>query len=240
MGFFVEFNSNDTIRIESKNAEKGKLVETLDDTSFSILNEMVNPVDEITSEWEIDELYESVENFLKANKEEIENLDLRNIFNKLEENITAYARLQGSHKKRILARFLKYILMLKEKYGASLKCSKSSICLLTIFTSRRYYDLYKKDLRDGQIGEQIKELLLYPPFLDSFGLKADDLVISLNDRELTQEKGKEEVHVAIQICSSDIQGARIVFLLINIIFLYYVISCFSSYITIVDMCCSLY
>ena len=97
MGFFVEFNSNETIRIESKNAEKGKLVETLDDTSFSILNEMVNPVDEITSEWEIDELYESVENFLKANEEEIENLDLRNIFNKLEENITAY-----THTRRIL------------------------------------------------------------------------------------------------------------------------------------------
>lgn len=199
---------------------------------------MVNPVDEITSESEIDELYESVENFIKANKEEIENLDLRNIFNKLEENITAYARLQGSHKKRILARFLNYILMLKEKYGASLKCSKSSISLLTIFTSRRYYDLYKKDLGNGQIGELIKELLLYPPFLDSFGLKADDLVISLNDRELTQEKGKEDVHVALFTrhtrCSHSIFANK------HHIFLYYVISCFNSYFTIVGMCCSLY
>lgn len=58
---------------------------------------MVNPVDEITSESEIDELYESIENFIKANKEKIENLDLRNIFNKLEENITAY-----THTRRIL------------------------------------------------------------------------------------------------------------------------------------------
>lgn len=71
----VEYTSNETIRIESKIAVKRKFVETLDDTSFSILNEMVNPVDEITSESEIDELYESVENFIKANKEEIENLD---------------------------------------------------------------------------------------------------------------------------------------------------------------------
>ena len=45
------------------------------------------------------------------------------------------------------------------------------------------------------------ELFLYPPFLDSFGLKADDIEISLNGSLLTRHKGKEAVkHLSMLIC----------------------------------------
>ena len=52
------------------------------------------------------------------------------------------------------------------------------------------------DLENGQIGEQLMELLLFPPFLGSFGLKEGDLEITLNGRLLTQRKGK------INICKA--------------------------------------
>lgn len=74
-----------------------------------------------------------------------------------------------------------------------MECSKSSILLHVTFLSRREYDLYKKDIENGQFGEKIMDLFLYPPFLESFGVKADDIVISLNGRLLTQPRGRIQV-----------------------------------------------
>ena len=165
-------------------------METLSDTSIPMLNEMVGAIDEMTSESEIDELYKLLEDFIQANKEEIEDVKLLNLFTKLREKITLYANLQKERRMRIIARFVRFNIMLKQKYGAHVDYSKSSILLLVTFSSRLGYDLYKKDLENGRIGEQILELFLYPPFLESFGLKADDIEISLNGRLLTRHNGK--------------------------------------------------
>nr|XP_022319643.1 uncharacterized protein LOC111122284 [Crassostrea virginica]XP_022319644.1 uncharacterized protein LOC111122284 [Crassostrea virginica] len=195
-----ELTSKETVKVVSKVAVKRKFVETLSDTSIPMLNEMVGSIDEMTSESEIDELYELLQDFVQANKEEIENVKLLNLFTKLREKITLYANLQKENRMQILARFVRFNIMFKKKYGAHVDYSKSSILLLVTFSSKLGYDLYKKDVENGRIGEQILEVFLYPPFLESFGLKADDIEISLNGRLLTRHKGKEAVkHLLILI-----------------------------------------
>ena len=199
--FFVELTSRDNVKFVSKVAVKRKFVETLSDTSIPMLNEMVGVIDEMTSESEIEEIYKLLEDFIQANKEEIENKKLLNLFTKLRKKITCYAKLQKGSRMRILARFVRFNIMLKEKYGAHVEYSKSCIQLLVTFSSRMGYDLYKKDLENGRIGEHILKVFLYPPFLESFGLKADDIEISLNDSLLTGHKGKEAVkHLSMLIC----------------------------------------
>ena len=152
---------------------------------------MINVVNKMTTESEISELYELIEVYIQDNKEEIENKELEDLLTKLREKITVYANLQKENQMQILARFLRFNIMLKKKYEAHVDYSKSCIQLLVTFSSRMGYDLYKKDLENGQIGEHIHELFLHPPFLDSFGLKADDIEISLNGSLLTRHKGKE-------------------------------------------------
>ena len=196
--FFVELTSTETIKIEPKVVGKRKFTETLSDTSFFILNEMINVVNNMTTESEISELYELIEVFIQNNKEEIENEKLEDLLTKLREKITVYANMQEENQMQILARFFRFNIMLK-KYEARMDYSKSSILLLVTFSSRLGYDLYKKDLENGRIGEQILEVFLYPPFLESFGLKADDIEISLNGRLLTQPKGKEDVKHVVKL-----------------------------------------
>ena len=216
--FFVEFTSRETLNFVSKVGAKRKFVETLSDTSIPMLNEMVGSIDETTSESEIDELYELLQDFIQANTEVIENVKLLNLFPKLGEKITLYANLKKESRMRIRARFVRFNLMLKKKYGAQPDYSKSSILLLVTFSSKLGYDLYKKDLENGRIGEHILEVFLYPPFLESFGLKADDIDISLNGSLLTQPKGKEDVkHVVKHILKLNVQCTCIVFLFIKII-----------------------
>lgn len=41
-----------------------------------------------------------------------------------------------------------------------------------------------------EIGQQILQLILYPPFLASFHLQADDLVVCMNGQKLTHTIGK--------------------------------------------------
>ena len=162
---------------------------------------MINVVKKETTESEIIELYKSIEVFIQDNKEEIENKELEDLLTRLREKITVYAKLQEENQMQILARFFRFNIMLKKKFGARVKCSKSSILLFVTFSTRIGYDLYKKDLENGRIAEHIMELFLYPPFLDSFGLKADDIEISLNGSLLTGHKGKEAVkHLSMLIC----------------------------------------
>nr|XP_022316857.1 uncharacterized protein LOC111120436 [Crassostrea virginica] len=188
----TELASTETIKIEPKIPKKRKLTETLSDTSIFILNEMINVVNKMTTESEIIELYEVIEVFIQDNKEEIENKELEDLLTKLREKITVYANLQEENQMQILARFFRFNIMLKKKYGARVKCSKSSILLFVTFSTRIGYDLYKKDLENGRIAEHIMELFLYHPFLESFGLKTDDIEISLNGSLLTQHKGMED------------------------------------------------
>ena len=190
--FFVlaELTSKETIKIEPKVAENRQIVETLIDTSISILNEMLDAVNEVTSEADINQIYGSIAEFIQDNKEEPETLLLQNLFKKLKEKITSYAKLQGHNRIKILANFHKFSLTMKRGYAACVECSKSSILFLVTFSSKEGHDLYKKDLENGRIGEQILELFLYSPFLESFGLKAYDIEISLNGSLLTKQKSK--------------------------------------------------
>ena len=79
---------------------------------------------------------------------------------------------------------------MRKEYGADVGFSKSSILLLVTFSSKSGNNRYKNDLEQGQIGMQIMELFLFPPFLGSFDLKEDEIEIRLNGRLLTQRKGK--------------------------------------------------
>ena len=163
---------------------------------------MINVVNKMTTESEIIELDELIEVFIKDDKEEIENKELEDLLTKLREKITVYANLQEENQMQILARFFRFNIMLKKKYGARVKCSKSSILLFVTFSTRIGYDLYKKDLENGRIAEHIMELFLYHPFLESFGLKTDDIEISLNGILLTQHKGKKALkHIVIFFCT---------------------------------------
>ena len=166
-------------------------MEILTDTLILILNEMVGAVHEMTPESDINQIYESIAEFIQDNKEEPENLHLHNLLKKLEEKITSYAKLQGTNQIKILANFYKFSLRMKREYGARVECSRSSILLLVTFSSLKGFYLYKNDLKNGRFGEQILELFLYPPLIANFGLKADELIISLNRNLLTQHTGKE-------------------------------------------------
>ncbi|XP_056001101.1 uncharacterized protein LOC125653288 isoform X2 [Ostrea edulis] len=62
--------------------------------------------------------------------------------------------------------------------------SRGSILLKLTFSTERGYDLYKEDLKRGEIGKLILSVFLYPPYLANCNLQAEDLMIYLNDKEL--------------------------------------------------------
>ena len=162
------------------------------DTSISILTEMVDAVNEMTSESDIHQIYESLIKFIKYNKEDLLHLHLKRLLNTLQEKILSCAKLQGPNRIKILTNFNKFILEMGREYVAQVDYFRRSILLLVTISSRRSYDLYKQDLENGRIGERILELFLCPPFLDSFRLKKDDVEIYLNGSLLTLNKGKED------------------------------------------------
>lgn len=169
-------------------------METLTNTSIYILNEMVKSINKMTSESEIDQLYENIEDFIQGNnlKEEIENKQFLKLHEKLKRKITSYANSHKPNQMNILAKFYKFNREITRKYGAIVESSKGSLILLLTFSSKRGYDLYKEDLESGKIGKEILELFLYPPYLASFDLEPEDLVVHLNGRLLTKETGKRE------------------------------------------------
>ncbi|XP_078309777.1 uncharacterized protein LOC111120402 isoform X2 [Crassostrea virginica] len=183
-----ELTSKETIKIEPRVAEKAQIVQTLIDTSISILTEMVGAVNEMTSESDIHQIYASLIEFIKYSKEDHLHLHLKRLLNTLQEKICSYAKLQGQNQIIILTNFLKLNLEMMKEYDAQVDYIRSSILLLVTFSSMRGYDLYKQDLENGRIGERILELFLYPPFLHSFGLNKDDIEIYLNGSLLTQNK----------------------------------------------------
>lgn len=184
--------SSENITIEAKTDEKRQFVETLSDMCISILNEMIDTIHGLTSESEIEQLYESVEDFIRETKD-IENSHLENLLKRLEDKIKTYAKLQYRKKMKILARFLKFSLGMKKNYDACVESSKGSLLLTVTFSSTKCYDLYKKDLENGVIGQQILQLISYPPFLASFHLQVDDLVVCMNGQKLTHKSGDESI-----------------------------------------------
>lgn len=151
---------------------------------------MVDAIHKLSSESEVEQLYESIEGYIWSNKEDTENNNLQDLFQELDKKIRRYARLQQGNRFKILARFLKFITGIKKNYDANVKSSKGSLILTVTFSTKNGYDLYKKDLKRGKIGENILEMILYPPYLFSFDLKAEDLVLCLNGQELAQNSGK--------------------------------------------------
>lgn len=186
----IELTSDENISIEAKTERKRKFAETLCDISIRILNEMVDTIQKHTTESEIEQLYEAVDNFIQNNKEEIENCHLQIMLEGLGEKITKYANLKENDKMQILARFLRFSAGIKRIYEASVESSKGSLILSVTFSSQKGYDLYKQDLEKGIIKEQIRQLFLYSPYLASFGLRPVDLIVCMNGQELTQENGK--------------------------------------------------
>lgn len=81
----IELTSKENLNIEAKCGRKRKFVETLTNTSIYILNEMVKSISEMTSESEIDQLYENIEDFMQGNKEEVENEQFLKLHEKLHE-----------------------------------------------------------------------------------------------------------------------------------------------------------
>ena len=177
------------ITIHARVPGKETMVENLIDTSISILNEMVAAVHEMTSESDINRIYESIDYHIRESKEP-ENLPLQNLLKKLKEKIILSAKTQKTHQMEILGNFNKFCLRMHRKYGAHVKFLKDSILLLVTISSEPGYVLYKKDLEHGQIGEQVIELFFFPLFLGSFDLKEGDIEITLNGRLLTRRAGK--------------------------------------------------
>nr|XP_022319238.1 uncharacterized protein LOC111122013 [Crassostrea virginica] len=186
------FTSKETIEIEPNGSEKRHKVNTFTHGWISVLNEAVAAINDMTSESDIRQIYEAILQFTRGTKEEHESLLLQNLVQKLQEKIHWYAKLKdlGVNRIRILLKFAEFYSSLVKEYGIlAVKCSEGSIILLVTFSSRNGYDLYQKDLENGRIGEQILEMFLYPPFIERFDLKADDIEISLNGSLLTLQTG---------------------------------------------------
>ena len=197
-----KLTSKETIEIKPNDPEKRHKVNKLTHGWISVLNVTVAAINDMTSESDIHEIYEAILQLIRDIKEEPENLILQDLMQKLHEKICWYAKQKdcGVNQIRILLKFAKfYSNFVKEYEILTVKCLEGSILLLVTFSSRKGYDFYKKDLENGRIGEQILELFLYPPFLESFGLKADDNEISLNGTLLTRHKGKGNVKYAVML-----------------------------------------
>lgn len=177
-----------------RNARENEEAETLCNIIICILNEMVDAIQGLTSESDIERLYKSIEAFITENKGDIDNTHLKSILKRLGEKITAYANLQMGTKMTVLDKYLKFIMRLKKNYGACVESSQGSLILTVTFSSKEGYDCYKKDLEKGIIGQQILQLILFPPFLASFDLKAEDLIVYLNDQELSKGSGDKSIY----------------------------------------------
>jgi hypothetical protein len=181
--------AEETVRIEARNSEKERFVKTLNETSFSIMNFMKDIINERTLESEIEELYKSVEEFICESEENRATPAFQQFYKELEEKMKYYAKLKYNTMK-IMANFLRFNLKLKKTYGIEMQVSEGSLILKLMFFSERGYDLYMQDFKRGEIRMQILSVLLYPPYLANFDLDAEDLMIYLNDTEITKKISK--------------------------------------------------
>ena len=218
--FLIELTSKEIIKIQARVAEKERIVETLIDTSISILNEMATAVEEMTSKSDIQHIYDSIDDYIRENRE-LKNLPLQNMFKNLEEKRKVHAEKQKAKQRKILENFHKFCVRMLEQYHALVECSKSSIVLLVACASKPGYVQYEKDLANGQIGEQLMGLFFFPPLLGSFDLKEDDIEITLNGRLLTQRHGK--MNICQAFVSYDVHCTNILVIILFKGILYFLI-----------------
>lgn len=190
-----DLTSKEKITIQARKDHKKDIVKSFTDVSIRIFNEMVDPTYRLTSKSDLEKLYKATKKFLKEHKKDIEDDQLQVLLKRLEEKIKAYANLDEKNRINILHKFLNFNLKMKKKYGASMFCSNGSIILSVTFSSKECYSHYKKDLERGIIGEEILQIILYPPYLASFDLTAEDLIVCLNDQELKEDnKGDKSAY----------------------------------------------
>lgn len=182
----IELTSRENVTIAAKVDQKKTHAEAFSDMCIRVLNIVVETINELTSESEIEQIYKSVENFFRDGKENVENKNLEDMLQRLQEKIIQYANLQKGNTTKILLRCFQFNLDMKKMYDASVESSKGSLILTFTFSSKKGYDLYKNDLERGVIGQKILQLVLYPPYLASFDLQAEDLVVFLNGQKLNK------------------------------------------------------
>jgi hypothetical protein len=179
------------VRVEARNPEQKEFVKTFTDTTFFVLNFMKDYISEHTSESEIEYLFGLVEDFIRESAENIATQEFQQFYKELTEKMKNYAK-QKYNTMQIMARFGHFTLKLKKTYGVELRVSQGSLLLELMFFSERGYDLYMQDLERGEIGKQILSVLLYPPYLANFNLEVEDLMIYLNDTEITGKTSKSQ------------------------------------------------
>ena len=93
-------------------------MKTLTEVSISILNEIAGAINEMSSESDINQIYESIAEFIQTNKEEAESGRLQNLFKILQEKVSFYAELQQPNRMKILANFYKFVLRMRSMLNA--------------------------------------------------------------------------------------------------------------------------
>ena len=193
---------------------------------------MATAVHVMTSKSDIQQIYDLIDDYIRENKES-KNLPLQNLLKKIEEKRNVHAEKQKAKHRQILENFHKFCVRMLEQYNALVECSKSSIVFLVACASKSGYVLYKKDLESGRIGEQLMELFLFPPFLESFDLKEDEIEITLNGRLLIQRHGK--MNICQAFVSYDVHCANILVVILFVGILYLILCTLELSVSIVNV-----
>ena len=117
---FTELASKETIEIKSRLAAKTHILESFVDVSILILNKMVDAVNEMTSESDINQIYESIAEFMRYNKEEPENRHLQELLKKLSVKIKEIA-FRRTDRIKILSNFHKFCLRMTIDWSGNIK-----------------------------------------------------------------------------------------------------------------------
>ncbi|XP_062573211.1 uncharacterized protein LOC134235113, partial [Saccostrea cucullata] len=185
------FSTSPKVNARAKDPTKKEQADILLKTTIDLLNHMVDCINEVTTEEELKEIFDTVENLLKEGSNEIIRDSIKPFFDKLSSKIKTYAN-QHVRKISILAKFTKFVIFLRTKYGADMKSYQSSLLPHLTFLSKEGYKLYERDLERGEIGKEILDLLLYPVYLACFDLKSHDLIISLNNQTIYDDVGERK------------------------------------------------
>jgi hypothetical protein len=166
------------VKIEAKIPEKKIKVDNMIDTAICMLTCMVNRIHKMTSDKDVELLYEIVEEFICQNRQE--KIASCSIIKELQQKIAIYA-FGKKDEIPILARFVRFTLMIQRTYGADLVSSLGSLRLDLTFSTTEGYELYMHDFNRGKIEKHIHSLLFYPPYQAHFKLNAEDLTMNVND-----------------------------------------------------------
>ncbi|XP_062584956.1 uncharacterized protein LOC134246585 [Saccostrea cucullata] len=185
------FSATATVDATLTDPAKNEVAVLFLNTTSDLLNHIVDCIDEHITEYELRELYDTIEEFLKDESKEITLSLLKPFLEKLSSKIKTYANTH-LRKFNILLKFTKFILDLNRKYGAEIGSRIGSLLLKLTFRSEKGLEIYNKDLEGGDIGKMILDLLLYPPYLACFDLQTENLIILLNNQIIYHNTDKEQ------------------------------------------------